>query len=174
MKTLVLSLLIGFLSACSTIPKYSEQLLYSNSIPNVWAMEGRLSATIKGETETANFKLNRQGKHHQLTLSNSLGFGQIQVKQTQQGLLVNGKLIGLSLQQWMTAELGWYFPVEILQNIVFLSSQKLNYENTRGWQVKISKYRVFAGIAYPQIMRLNHSSKHIKIKLRLQQVNRLK
>jgi glutamyl-tRNA reductase len=44
--TLVLLLLFGFLSACSTIPEHSEPLVYSNSIPSVWTIAGQLSVLV--------------------------------------------------------------------------------------------------------------------------------
>ncbi|CAC9561440.1 hypothetical protein [uncultured Gammaproteobacteria bacterium] len=170
MKISVLLLLISLLSGCLTISKQSEQAVYSNSIPNVWTIIGRISATNKGETETANFQLNQQNGYNQLTLTGALGFGQTTVKQTTQGLLVNNELTYQTLKEWMTLELGWYFPVNALANIVF----KHNNNNIEDWQISTNKRRVFNGVAYPKIIRLNHSNKHLKIKLLLQEVNRLK
>jgi hypothetical protein len=84
--------------------------------------------------------------------------------------LVNNELTYQTLKEWMTLELGWYFPVNALANIVF----KHNNNNIEDWQISTNKRRVFNGVAYPKIIRLNHSNKHLKIKLLLQEVNRLK
>jgi outer membrane biogenesis lipoprotein LolB len=67
------------------------------------------------KTEMAGFEFSQQGGYYQLTLSGPLGFGQIQIKQTEQGLLVDNKPTLLTLKQWMNLELGWYFPVEVLE-----------------------------------------------------------
>ncbi|SFV86337.1 hypothetical protein MNB_SUP05-SYMBIONT-4-632 [hydrothermal vent metagenome] len=170
MKRLTLLLLFSFLSACSTMSKYTQNLVYSNNIPSAWTMTGRLSATNKGETESANFELNRKGKYHQLTLSNTLGFGQIQIQQTAQGLLVDDKLTEQTLQEWMRVKLGWSFPVEKLERLVF----KHDLSNAENWQVKVSKYQVINEVAYPKIVRLVNVDKAIKIKLLLRKINRLK
>ena len=170
MKTLVLLLLFGFLSACSTMPERSEQLVYSSSIPSAWTIGGRLGVMHNKKTEMAGFEFSQQGGHYQLTLNGSLGFGQIQIKQTEQGLFIDDKPTLLTLKQWMNLELGWYFPVEVLENIVF----KRNNNKSQGWQISTNRHQVFDGIAYPKIIRLSHSEKHIKIKLLLQEVNRLK
>lgn len=170
MKILVFLLLFGFLSACSTIPKHPGPLIYSSSIPSVWTIEGRLSAMSNKKTEMAGFEFSQQGGYYQLTLSGPLGFGQIQIKQTEQGLLIDNKPTLLTLKQWMNLELGWYFPVEVLESIVF----KGNHNKIQDWQISTDKHQVFNGIAYPKIIRLSYSDKHIKIKLLLQEVNRLK
>lgn len=167
MKTLAMLLLFGFLSACSTL---TDNLVYSNSIPTVWIIEGRLSATVKGETKTANFELIHQAKYHQLTLSNSLGFGQIKVKETQQGLSVDGRLISLSLQGWMLTKLGWPFPMKKLEQLVF----KHDLSDSGGWQVKVGKYQTINDIAYPKIIHFKNQRSSIKIKLLLREINRLK
>lgn len=170
MKTLAMLLLFSLLSACSLIPERADNLVYSDNIPNVWAMAGRLSVSVKGKTETANFELNRQGKYHQLILSNSLGFGRIQVKQTQQGLLVDGKLTGLSLQEWMMIKLGWNFPMKKLEQLVF----KHDLLDAQGWQVKVRKYQTINAIAYPKSIDFKNKHRLIKIKLLLREINRLK
>ena len=170
MKISVLLLLISFLSGCSTTPKQPEQVVCSNSIPSVWTIMGRISVTNKAETETANFEFHQENGYNQLTLTDSFGLGQITVKQTAQGLLVNDKPTYQTLKEWMTLELGWYFPIKALINIVF----KHNGNNIAGWQISISKHRVFKGIAYPKIIHLSHSDKYLRIKLLLQEVNRLK
>ncbi|CAC9433598.1 hypothetical protein BSPLISOX_2026 [uncultured Gammaproteobacteria bacterium] len=170
MKTLVLLLLFGFLSACSTIPEHSEPLVYSNSIPSVWTIAGQLSVMRNKKTDTVSFEFSQQSGYYQLTFSGSFGLGQRQIKQTEQGLLIDDKLTLLTLEQWMKLELGWYFPVETLEDIVFIGDDNKNQD----WQISTSRHRVFKGIAYPKIIRLTHPDKHIKIKLLLQEVNRLK
>jgi starvation-inducible outer membrane lipoprotein len=60
MKTLVLLLLFGFLSACSTIPEHSEPLVYSNSIPSVWTIAGQLSVMRNKKTDTVSFEFSQQ------------------------------------------------------------------------------------------------------------------
>ncbi len=170
MKTLVLLLLFGFLSACSTIPEHSKELVYSNNIPSAWTIEGRLSVMRNKKTDIVGFEFSQQGGYYQLTFSGSLGFGQRQIKQTEQGLFIDDKPTLLTLEQWMKLELGWYFPVEALEDIVF----KGNNNKRQGWQISTSKHQVFKGVVYPKIIRLSHPNKHIKIKLLLQEVNRLK
>ncbi len=170
MKTLVLLLLFGFLSACSTIPEHSEPLVYSNSIPSVWTIAGQLSVMRNKKTDTVSFEFSQQSGYYQLAFSGSFGLGQRQIKQTEQGLLIDDKLTLLTLEQWMKLELGWYFPVETLEDIVFIGDDN----KSQDWQISTSRHRVFKGIAYPKIIRLTHPDKHIKIKLLLQEVNRLK
>lgn len=170
MKTFVILLLFSLLSACTTVSERPENWVYSRHIPKYWTLEGRLSVSVDDDTETANFVLNRQGEYHQLTLTGTLGFGQMQVKQTVQGLLVDGELTGQTLREWMRAELGWIFPVEKIERLVF----KHNLEDTENWRVFVSKYQVINGVAYPKIVRFNNVAKTIKIKLVLRGVNRLK
>ncbi|WXT99707.1 MAG: Outer-membrane lipoprotein LolB [Catillopecten margaritatus gill symbiont] len=170
MKRLTLLLLFSLLSACSTLTERFEIPIYSSSIPDAWAMEGRLNATVDSKTESASFELSRQGKYHQLTLNNSFGFGQIQVKQTAQGLLVDGKLTGLSLQEWMLIELGWKFPIAKLERLVF----KHDLKDAEGWWMKVSKYQSINGITYPKIVHFKSEYRAIKIKLLLKEINRLK
>jgi outer membrane biogenesis lipoprotein LolB len=170
MKTFTLLLLFSLLSACSTLPERAKNRLYSDHIPSAWAMEGKLSASVGDKTEIAEFELNRQGEYRQLTLRNSLGFGQMQVQQTQQGLLVDGQLTKLSLQKWMTAEFGWYFPVEKLEQLVF----KHDIATTQNWQVKVRKYQTIDGITYPKIVGFKSKVQQIKIKLLLTEVIQLK
>uniref|UniRef100_UPI0034DE637C lipoprotein insertase outer membrane protein LolB n=1 Tax=Candidatus Thiodubiliella endoseptemdiera TaxID=2738886 RepID=UPI0034DE637C len=170
MKTLASLLLFSFLSACTTVLERTENWVYSQYIPKSWMLEGRLSASVDGNTETADFVLNRQGEYHQLILTGSLGFGQMQVKQTAQGLLVDGKLTEQTLQEWMRAELSWTFPIEKLEQLVF----KHNLENIENWQVFVSKYQVINEVTYPKIVHFKNTTKAIKIKLLLREVNRLK
>jgi hypothetical protein len=92
------------------------------------------------------------GGYYQLTFSGSLGFGQRQIKQTEQGLFIDDKPTLLTLEQWMKLELGWYFPVEALEDIVF----KGNNNKRQGWQISTSKHQVFKGVAYPKIIRLSY------------------
>jgi hypothetical protein len=84
--------------------------------------------------------------------------------------MAQSALVLLSKQMWMKLELGWYFPVETLEDIVFIGDDN----KSQDWQISTSRHRVFKGIAYPKIIRLTHPDKHIKIKLLLQEVNRLK
>ncbi|BAS68068.1 MAG: hypothetical protein DSY43_02570 [Gammaproteobacteria bacterium] len=170
MKTPVLLLLISLLSACSTVSERMENLPYSQSIPKAWAIAGRLSATIDGKTESVSFELQQQRGFYQLILTGTLGFGQRKVEQTQRGLLVDGKLMGLSLQEWMVAELGWYFPVAKLEQLVFMHDLK----NAKYWQMKVSKYQEINGVAYPKIVRFKNTVRTVKIKLLLREINRLK
>ncbi len=169
MKALALLLFI-FLSACSTTIEHSEKLVYSNNIPNAWMIEGRISIMRNKKTTIAGFELSQQDGYYQLILSKSFGFGEIQIKQTEKGLFIDGKHTLLTLEEWINLEFGWYFPVDILENIVF----KQNNNTIEGWKIRINKHQVFNGIVYPQIINLNHFDKHIKIKLLLQEVNRLK
>jgi hypothetical protein len=39
-------------------------------------------------------------------------------------------------------ELGWYFPVETLEDIVFIGDDNKNQD----WQISTSRHRVFKGI----------------------------
>lgn len=149
------------------MPEQSKQALYSSSVPNTWRIEGRISATNNGETKIAGFELNRQGGYYRLTLTESSGFGQIQVRQTEQGLLVDDKLTELSLRKWMTSELGWYFPVNKLESIIFKHANVAMED----WQVEIDKYHIIKGIVYPKIIRLQRTHQAIKIKLLLQEIN---
>jgi outer membrane biogenesis lipoprotein LolB len=70
------------------------------------------------KTDTVSFEFSQQSGYYQLAFSGSFGLGQRQIKQTEQGLLIDDKLTLLTLEQWMKLELGWYFPVETLEDIV--------------------------------------------------------
>ena len=170
MKISALLLLVSFLSGCLLTPTQPEQVVYSSSIPNAWTIIGRISVTNKRGSEAANFKLNHQNGYNQLTLTGAFGFGQTTVKQTAQGLLVDGEPTYQTLEEWMILELGWYFPISTLANIVF----KYDDNTIEGWHISTKKHRILNGIGYPKIIRLSHSNKHLKIKLLLQEVNRLK
>ncbi len=145
-------------------------MTYSNSIPNAWSIQGRASITHNDKTEIIDFALNRKNQHSELTLTGSLGFGQIKIKQTALGLLVDNKLNPLSLQAWMQRKLGWQLPIDALAEVVF----KHHFADKQDWQIKVSKYQVINALTYPKIVRLKHLDKHIKIKLLLRAVNRLK
>lgn len=169
MKTLRLLLLIGFLSACSTLPKQTQTIIYPNSIPNAWLIQGRASITHNGKTETANFKLSRKDNHSQLTLTGPFGFGQITVQQTPLGLLVNEKPSHLSLQAWMQLKLGWVVPINELERVIFKSS----FTQQQDWHIEVSKYQLINAIHYPKIIRLKHTNRSVKVKLLLKEVHRL-
>ncbi len=164
------SLLFCLLSACTTLPKQTQTMTYSNSIPNAWSIQGRASTTHNNTTEITDFKLSRKDKHSQLTLTGSLGFGQIKIQQTPLGLLVDEEPSHLSLQAWMQTKLGWQLPINELENVIF----KHRFTSEQDWQIKISRYQTINNITYPKIIRLNHPDKHIKIKLMLREINRLK
>ncbi|SMN12763.1 hypothetical protein BHECKSOX2_917 [Bathymodiolus heckerae thiotrophic gill symbiont] len=149
------------------MPERPKQVLYSSSVPKAWKIEGRISATNNEGTKIAGFVLNRQNGHYQLTLTESSGFGQMQVRQTEQGLLVDDELTKLSLQEWMISELGWYFPISKLENIIFKHAEVIMQD----WQVEVDKYHIINGIIYPKTIRLQRTHQTIKIKLLLQEIN---
>ena len=70
----------------------------------------------------------------------------------------------------MRFKLGWYFPISELENVIF----KHQFSNLQNWQIKVNKYQVINGLAYPKIIRLQHTQQAIKIKLLLRDINRLK
>ena len=70
----------------------------------------------------------------------------------------------------MSDEFGWYFPIQRLAPILFQHKQSVDDE----WQVKIISYQQINGVNYPKIVRLNHLTKAIKIKLLINEVNELK
>ncbi|KAA0445282.1 MAG: hypothetical protein FXV79_02700 [Candidatus Thioglobus sp.] len=169
MKTLIV-LLFSLLSACGTLPERGQNLPHSSTIPQIWQIQGRLSTSTDSATKTANFVLKRKAENYQLSLSNSFGFGQMQVEQTKNGLLIDDKLTNMSLQEWMKNEIGWYFSPQELEQIVF----KNNLFFSKKWQVKVPKYQAIDGTFYPKIIQLENLRHLIKIKLLIREVNRLK
>ncbi|BBB22859.1 conserved hypothetical protein [Abyssogena phaseoliformis symbiont OG214] len=159
-----------FLSSCSTLNIQPIKLAYQQTLPSVWEAHGRLSVSINNDTKTSGFEVSFNHHDYKLILSTALGFGQISIEFNQQKLLVNDKLINLMFNQWMMSEMGWYLPIDILAKILF----KNEINSTRLWQTKISRYQLINGIQYPKVIRFNHLTKPIKIKLLINEVNQLK
>ncbi|SFV78163.1 hypothetical protein MNB_SUP05-10-843 [hydrothermal vent metagenome] len=164
-------LLVMLLSGCSTIP---EQVVHTSNtfkvVPDAWQAQGRVGVVFNGRTENVGFKLDFKKQAYQLTLTATLGVGQIMIESNNLGLLVDGKLVESNFEHWMTRELGWYFPIQKLAPILFQHEQQVDDK----WAISISNYQQINKVNYPKIVRLNHLTKPIKIKLLISEVNQLK
>ncbi|SMN12159.1 hypothetical protein SPBRAN_370 [uncultured Candidatus Thioglobus sp.] len=128
---------------------------------------GKISATLNGNNKMVDFELYHKNERNRLILKGALGLFQMEIKQSDQGLLVDGKLMKLSLAKWMRFKFGWHFPISELENIIF----KHHISTLEKWQIKISKYQVINTITYPKLIRLQHTRNPIKIKLLIRQLN---
>ncbi|MBW5290251.1 MAG: hypothetical protein Rsou_0669 [Candidatus Ruthia sp. Asou_11_S2] len=159
-----------FLSGCSTLNTQPTKLAHQQILPSVWEVYGRLSVSVNSDTKTSGFEVSFDHHDYKLILSTAFGFGQILIEFNQQKLLVNDELINLTFNQWMMSEMGWYLPIDTLAKILF----KNEINSTHHWQIEISRYQLIDGIQYPKVIRFNHLSKPIKIKLLINEVNQLK
>ncbi len=164
-------LLFGwFLQGCSTLENKPVKPSSSLTIPAQWHTQGRASVSTSERNQNIGFTIDFKNQDYTLTLSASLGLGQIIVKSNTQGLSVNAQQIDTNLKQWMIDEFGWYFPIQKLALILFKHQKSINHE----WRVNIDSYQKIDGVSYPKIVRLNHLTKAIKIKLLISGVNELK
>ena len=170
MKWIVILLFGWFLQGCTTLESKSVKPIPSLIIPEQWHAQGRVGVSMNERNQTIGFVIKVKNQDYILTLSASLGLGQASVKSNAQGLWVDGKKIESSLKQWMINEFGWYFPIHKLAPILFQHKQSIDRE----WHVNITSYQQINEISYPRIVRLNHLTKAIKIKLLIGEVNELK
>jgi outer membrane biogenesis lipoprotein LolB len=170
MKWIVILLFGWFLQGCTTLESKSVKPIPSLIIPEQWHAQGRVGVSTNERNQTIGFVIKVKNQDYILTLSASLGLGQASVKSNAQGLWVDGKKIESSLKQWMINEFGWYFPIHKLAPILFQHKQSIDRE----WHVNITSYQQINEISYPRIVRLNHLTKAIKIKLLIGKVNELK
>jgi len=170
MKWIVILLFGWFLQGCTTLESKSVKPIPSLIIPEQWHAQGRVGVSTNERNQTIGFVIKVKNQDYILTLSASLGLGQASVKSNAQGLWVDGKKIESSLKQWMINEFGWYFPIHKLAPILFQHKQSIDRE----WHVNITSYQQINEISYPRIVRLNHLTKAIKIKLLIGEVNELK
>ena len=170
MKWIVILLFGWFLQGCTTLGSKSVKPIPSLIIPEQWHAQGRVGVSTNERNQTIGFVIKVKNQDYILTLSASLGLGQASVKSNAQGLWVDGKKIESSLKQWMINEFGWYFPIHKLAPILFQHKQSIDRE----WHVNITSYQQINEISYPRIVRLNHLTKAIKIKLLIGKVNELK
>ena len=170
MKWMVILLFGWFLQGCTTLESKPVKPIPSLAIPTQWQAQGRVGVSTNERNQTVGFVIKAKNQDYTLTLSASLGLGQASVKSNAQGLWVDGKKIESNLKQWMINEFGWYFPIQKLAPILFQHEQSIDHE----WHVNITSYQQINGISYPRIVRLNHLTKAIKIKLLIGEVNELK
>ena len=164
-------LLFGwFLQGCATLESKPIKPASSLIIPTQWQAQGRVGMSMDNRNQNIGFVINAKNQDYTLKLSASLGLGQIDIKSNTQGLWIDGKIIESNLEQWMSDEFGWYFPIQRLAPILFQHKQSVDDE----WQGKIISYQQINGVHYPKIGRLNHLTKAIKIKLLINEVNELK
>jgi outer membrane biogenesis lipoprotein LolB len=170
MKWIVILLFGWFLQGCTTLESKSVKPIPSLIIPEQWHAQGRVGVSTNERNQTIGFVIKVKNQDYILTLSASLGLGQASVKSNAQGLWVDGKKIESSLKQWMINEFGWHFPILKLAPILFQHKQSIDRE----WHENITSYQQINEISYPRIVRLNHLTKAIKIKLLIGKVNELK
>jgi len=170
MKWMIILLFGWFLQGCTTLESKPVKPGSSLTIPMQWQTQGRASVSTSEHNQNIGFAIDFKNQNYTLTLSASLGLGQVVVKSNAQGLSVNDQQIDTNLEQWMINEFGWHFPIQKLAPILFQHQQSIDQE----WQVKIASYQQINGVSYPKIVRLNHLTKAIKIKLLISKVNKLK
>ncbi len=170
MKWMVILLFGWFLQGCTTLESKPVKPIPSLATPTQWQAQGRVGVSMNERNQTVGFIIDAKNQDYTLTLSASLGVGQISVKSNAQSLWVDGKAIESNLKQWMINEFGWYFPIQKLAPILFQHKQLVDHE----WHVNITSYQQINGVSYPRIVRLNHLTKAIKIKLLISEVNELK
>ncbi len=159
-----------FLSSCSTLNIQPTKLAYQQTLLSAWEAHGRLSVSVNNDTKTSGFEVSFNHHDYKLILSTAFGFGQISIESNQQKLLVNDESINLTFNQWMTREMGWYLPIDTLAKILF----KNEINSAHHWLIKISRYQLIDGIKYPKVIRFNHLTKPIRIKLLINEINQLK
>ena len=169
MKLLLTGCLFLFLQGCEML---NTQTQYNTPdvIPNAWIAKGRASILANDNHQSVIFDIKFIDQEFEMVLVGALGLGKVNLHSTAQGLLVDHVQTPLKLQQWMEQELGWYFPLNTLPNIVF--NQRLNINDE--WQVEINKFMPYKSASIAKMVILQHQNKPIKIKLLLQEVNQLK
>ncbi|MDC9726692.1 MAG: lipoprotein insertase outer membrane protein LolB [Candidatus Thioglobus sp.] len=165
MKTLLSLLLLLLLSSCSTLPVPQSKTTLIDP-QGSWQVNGRLSAIVDNKAQQSSFKLKFNGKDFDLTLTGVLGIGQMNLTSSASKLRVDGQLTQLSLNQLMTQELGWYFPIEQLRYIIF--EQQLLGDSL--WQLQSVKLAPGQSTKVTKIAKLKHLTKPIKIKLLFQEI----
>lgn len=146
------------------------QSVKPSAIPDIWEANGRIGVINKGQSQSVGFDIKFDHQVFELVLIGTLGLGQISVKSTEKGLFVNETKVELNLEQWMNQTLGWYFPLEELPNIVF--QHRLNNQNN--WTMNIRKFMIYKGFYLAKVIKLQHQSREIKIKLLFREFDQLK
>ena len=169
MKLLLTCCVFLFLQGCETL-NTQTQYTTPGTIPNAWNAKGRASILANDSHQSVSFNIQFVDQDFELVLVGALGLGEVNLRSTTQGLLVDHVQTPLNLQQWMDQELDWYFPFNVLPSIIFEHQSDINEE----WQVEISKFMPYEGVSVAKMVKLQHQDKPIKIKLLLQEVNQLK
>jgi len=169
MKLLLIGCVFLFLQGCETL---NTQTQYNapSIIPSAWLAKGRASILANDSHQSVSFDIKFIDQEFEMVLVGALGLGEVNLRSTTQGLLVDHVKTPLKLQQWMEQELGWYFPLNTLPSIIFEHRSDINDE----WQVEINKFMPYKGVSVAKMVILQHQDKPIKIKLLLQEVNQLK
>ncbi len=170
MKYVTILFIALFLQSCTTIETKPVNINPPLVIPTAWQTQGRVGVVFDGKSRSAGFSVDFRQNNYKLTLTATLGLGQFVIQSDDQNLLVNDKVVNTNFKQWMLNEFGWYFPVQKLPDILFKHDQRV----TEDWTINIARYQAVDSISYPKIVRLNHRSQAIKIKLVLGEINQLK
>ncbi len=131
-----------------------------------WQVDGRMSVIVDNKVQQLSFNLKFNGKDFDLTLMGALGMGQANLVLNASKLSIDGRLTQLSLNQLMTQELGWYFPIEQLRYIIF--EQQLSGNSL--WQLQVIRLASGQPTKVTKIAKLKHLTKPIKIKLLFQKI----
>ncbi len=153
------------LQGCVTQP-IVQQVVVPIDIPSEWQVKGRMGVVIDGKAQNSSFDITFQDQNFYLTLTGILGLGQINITSKTSGLKVNGKDSTLNLKQLMSQELGWYFPLDQLGNIIF--KHRLDIDDA--WKLEVIKFGAYQGANVAKVARLKHSTRSIKIKLLFQEI----
>ncbi|MBT3276585.1 lipoprotein insertase outer membrane protein LolB [Candidatus Thioglobus sp.] len=169
MKQLFTLCILLFLQGCETL---NTQTHYSvpSIAPDAWSAKGRAGILVNGSNQNISFNISFVEQEFEMVLVSALGLGEVNVRSTEHGLFVDHVQTPLNLQQWMTQELGWNFPLHSLSDIIF----KHRLDAQSEWQVQIGKFMPYQGSSIAKMVKLKHRNKPIKIKLLLQEVNQLK
>jgi hypothetical protein len=140
--------------------------MLAGDTPSQWQLKGRIGVVSHNKVQNFGFNIKFKEQVFNLTLTGTLGLGQINIVSNNDGLYIDGHQSSQDLKQLMIKEFGWHFPVRNLGNIVF--KHRLNTEDE--WQLTITKFGSYQGVSVAKVAKLKHSTQPIKIKLLFQKI----
>jgi hypothetical protein len=166
MKLLLTFFILLLLQGCSTLSVQPQQAMLAGDTPSQWQLKGRIGVVSHDKVQNFGFNIKFKEQVFNLTLTGTLGLGQINIVSNNDGLYIDGHPSSQDLKQLMIKEFGWHFPVRNLGNIVF--KHRLNTESE--WRLTITKFGSYQGVSVAKVVKLKHSTQAIKIKLLFQKI----
>jgi hypothetical protein len=166
MKLFLTFFILLLLQGCSTLSVQPQQAMLAGDTPSQWQLKGRIGVVSHNKVQNFGFNIKFKEQVFNLTLTGTLGLGQINIVSNNDGLYIDGHQSSQDLKQLMIKEFGWHFPVRNLGNIVF--KHRLNTEDE--WQLTITKFGSYQGVSVAKVAKLKHSTQAIKIKLLFQKI----